>query len=117
MADAITLPHERELLAIVGLAVEAHGHDQDEHWLGLVVCDSYEHVRYVLQKLHDGNRWDTVDGHVKLTRDGIEVGNARIILTTNMLRGIRPDKVLLLGSLGEMWYLLNSMNTTIEAVA
>jgi hypothetical protein len=122
MADAVTIPADREILAIVGLAVEAREHEFDQkQWLGLVICDTQSHLSWCIRKLHDGNAWDTVDGHVKLFHEGIEVRNAKIVLTTinrsSMLRGLQPDKILLMGNTGELWYHLNSMNCPIEGVA
>lgn len=113
-----SLPHQREILALVGLVMDAY---KDSNFVGLIITDSYEHGRWLIQRLHDSVRWDEKSG-IKLFREGVEVkGGGKVILGSfrnpSSLRGIRANKVLLMGDLGEFWYLIQSMRAEIEAVA
>lgn len=115
---SVTLPHEREILGIVELAVSAY----EKPFLAVVITDHEEHRRWIIQKLHDATRWDSKSDNVKLFREGIETKEgARIVIKTAVhpesLMGLRPDRIILMGRLGEMYYWLKTMDCEIEAIA
>jgi len=114
-----TLPHERELLDLVNLVMEAYGAD-DPNYMILVLTDSYEHVRFLMGRLRDATQWDAPD--TKIYRDGVSVkGGGRVVVSTvgdpGRLMGIRPNKVVLFGRTGELFHWLNSMDCEIGTSA
>jgi hypothetical protein len=114
----VTLPSDREVLGIVDLAFKAY---TEGPCLALVITDSHEHVRWLISKLHSATGWDSRD-KVRLFREGIETsGGATILIRTwghpEGLMGLRPDKIILMGRLGELYYHLNSMGGEIEVIA
>ena len=115
---SVTLPHERELLGIVQLAFDAMTAEQP--FLAVVITDSSEHVRWIINKLHDATRWD--DKTVKLFREGIETSEGgkivvKIASHPEGLMGLRPDRIILMGRLGELFYNVLAMNREIEVIA
>lgn len=113
---SVTLPHEREILAIVDAAFQSYG---NENSLTLIITDTHEHCRWIIQKLHDGTRWD--ENEVKLFREGVEVkGGGRVVIRHSGhpegLMGLRPDRIILMGRLGELFYHLKTMDCEIEAI-
>ena len=113
----VTLPHEREVLAIIQLAVDMQ---EDKQQLALVLTDSHEHVRWLIQKLHDATAWD--GQNVKLFREGIETkwGGTIIIRSVNypdLIMGLRPDRIILMGRIGELFYHLKAMGAELETIA
>lgn len=112
---SVTLPHDRELLALVEMVFDAHG---DSEYLGVMVTDTHEHVRYLTGKLRDATTWDK--GQVRIFREGVEVkGGGRVIVVSanypERLMGIKPTKVLVMGRLGELFYHLRTFDS-VEAV-
>lgn len=115
----VTLPHERELVAIIQLAMGAYA--TEKPFLALVLTDSEEHTRYLIGKLHKATGWDS-ETKVKLHRSGIETseGGKIVIRSINrpeLLMGLHPDRIILFGRIGEMYYWLKTMDAEIEAVA
>lgn len=113
----VTLPHEREILGIVQLAVDMQEQKQQ---LALVITDHQQHVQWIIQKLHDATAWDT--NNVKLFRDGIETKfGGKIIVRSagypGSMMGLRPDRIILMGQLGELFYHLKSMGCEVEVIA
>lgn len=112
----VTLPHEREVLAIVEAAMNAY---EDPNNLILCITDTQEHVRWLIDKLKDATQWDRP---TKIYRDGVEVkGGGRVKVVSGsmpeVVRGLRPHKIILFGRLGELYSFLHSMQCPIEAVS
>ena len=117
--SVVTLPHEREVLAIIQLAFDAYA--TEKPFLALVLTDSHEHTRYLIKKLHDATSWDS-EHKEKLFREGIETAEGGRIVIRNVshpesLMGLRPDRIILFGRIGELLYWLKTMNVEFEAVA
>jgi len=116
---SITRPHEREILGIIELVRSAYATEQS--FLAVVVTDSSDHVRWIISKLHDATAWDSKD-KVKLFREGIETAEGGKIVVKSALHpeglmGLRPDRIILMGRLGELFYNLKAMNCEIEVIA
>jgi hypothetical protein len=114
-----TLPHERELLDLVKLVMEAYEAD-DPNYLCLVITDHREHMNFLIQRLRDATQWDMPD--TKIFRDGVSVkgGGKVVVMSTGdpgRLMGMHPNKIVLFGRVGELWYWMNSMNCEIGASA
>ena len=113
----VTLRYEREILGLIQLAVDMQEQKQQ---LALVLTDHHTHVQWLISKLHDATAWDGMN--VKLHRDGIETkfGGTIVIRTANdpgSLMGLRPDRIIMMGRLGELFYHLKAMGCDIEAIA
>lgn len=113
----VTDPHEREIMAVVEMVYAAYG---DPEYLGIIVTDTQEHVRWLLGKLRHTVEWDN-ERDIKIFRDGIEVkggGKVRVVSSgyPGALFGVRPSKVIILGRLGELFYHLQTFDN-VEARA
>ena len=102
---SVTIPHEREILAVVEMVHEAYG---DPNYLGIIVTDTQNHVEWIAGKLRDSVQWDN-ERDIKIFRDGVEVkggGKVRVVSAGNpgALFGSRPSRVVILGRLGELFY-------------
>lgn len=112
-----SLPHEREIVEVAKLAFEAY---QDENYLAVVITDYHDHARWLLQKLRDAVKWDVPD--TKIFREGVEVkGGGKVVVMAasnpERLRGMHPTKIVLFGSIGELFYLINASGGELCAVA
>lgn len=118
-----SLPHQREIVALVRLAVEAY----EKNAVILVITDTHDHGRWLLNQLHRAVQWDNdslraISSKITIHRDGIEAdGGGRIVVigayNISTMFGMRPTKVVLFGRTGEMYYHLMSYGCLIEAVA
>lgn len=119
MMTEITLPHEREILAIVDAAFVAYQSD-DPNYLCLCITDHRDHASWLLGNLKRGVAWDVPS--VKIFRDGVQVkGGGKVVIMSagdpGRLMGVRPNRIILFGNLGEMYYWLHSMSPSVEAIA
>lgn len=113
METELSLPHQREILSITELAFKAYT-THDPNWLGIALTDTYEHGRWLLQRLHSGVEWDT-PVRAKLHREGFEViGGGKVLIKSfshpEGLMGLRPNTIFLFGKMGELWYHINSFH-------
>lgn len=125
LVSSPSMPHDRETLEILQLISEAYEFNPlvpDPPFLALVITDTEQYKRWILDKVRNGVVW-IGDREIKIHRDGVEfVGNgSRIVIMTysdpGRLMGHRPNKIFLFGKTGELFYWLRSMNCDIKAVA
>lgn len=112
-----SLPHEREFTGILEMAMKAY---EDENYLGVIVTDTYEQGRQLLNILRNSTEWDRPN--TKIFREGIEVkGGGKVVITSygspERLRGMRPTEIVLFGRLGELWWNMAATGCPIRAVA
>lgn len=104
LKEGPTLPHERELLEIIGMVMKAY---ENKEYVGMFVCEQHSHIRHLLGLLRTSTEWD--DPHTKLFREGIEVkGGGRVIgmsiNSPDRLRGMSVNEIVIFGGLGEFYY-------------
>lgn len=101
--QSATLPHDRELMDLISLVMEAY---EDSNFLGVVLTDRQDHARFLFDKLAKSVQWDRP---VNIFREGIEVkGGGKVIVATvgypPTLFGLKVSKVVVFGQVGELFY-------------
>jgi len=120
----LSLPHQREVLALTTLLKDAVTAEKGEEKTVLILTDTMQHARWLIQRVHDGVRWmgDEESSGIRLHREGIEITNgSKIVLSTyndpGRLMGMKPDKVVLFGQSGELYYWIHQLGCEIVPVA
>lgn len=114
----MTLPHEREIYEICKLIMEVY---EKPNYNIICITDSHEHMRYLINNMRNAVAWEG-NIKIKLFREGIDVvDGGRLIFTStsspHTLRGVKADKVVLFGRIGELFYNLKIISPNLETVA
>lgn len=121
-----TLPHEREKSALEDIVDDClAGLDK----FVIIVCPTHSQLMYFVHQVHgycEGLEQD-LSKQIKIFREGVEFDNGAKISfmrrdNPSVLRGVKPDRIVLMGSDAELWYLIltsikDGRGATVDAVA
>lgn len=116
-----TLPHEREKMFLDDIVDDCL---KGRNKLVVIVISRSHEINWFsgqIQDIAEGlSREDA--RQIRIFRSGIEFDNGAKVVFTSMdnsefLRGVSPDRIIIMGSQAEFWYLAMSSGAKIEAVA
>jgi len=120
----LSLPHQREVLGLVEMVKDACLAEKGKGQMLLILTDSMQHARWLIQRVHDSVRWmgDEQKAGIKVHREGIEITNgSKIVFSTysdpGRLMGMRPDEIYLFGQTGELFYWMQHIGCEVVPVA
>jgi hypothetical protein len=116
-----TLPHEREKMFIDDLIDDCL---KGRNKLIVVIAERASQVSFLVHQAKEAaeNLPITDARQIRIYREALEFDNGASILfrevdSRGLLRGLRPDRIVIGGSMGEFWYLMLSSGAKIEAIA
>lgn len=115
-----TLPHEREKILLEDIIDDCV---KGRNKLVVVVCDQSERTHYFIREAKQIAEESKDNFRIDISRDYLTFDSGSKIIFTNYqyghrdLRGIKPDRIVIMGMWSEFWYQAMSSGATIEAVA